>query len=280
MPDRIDKVGKSVIQHGKENNRIYLIKLDKDDVLSIIPELDALLEKEGYDKIFAKIPLWAVRQFTKAGYIKEAFVPGFYQGKTGVYFMSKFYKDRHDMEDKACKEILHIIELAKNAQEKKRDLLESCRLEKLQPADAEKLADLYKNVFKSYPFPIFDPEYLRQTMQDNIFYFGIFDGEKLAAAASAETDPEALNVEMTDFATDPAFLGNGMASILLAEMEKFVKQKNFKISYTIARSISPGMNITFGRHGYTFAGTLKNNTQISGTIECMNVWYKLLDRRV
>ena len=36
------------------------------------------------------------------------------------------------------------------------------------------------------------------------------------------------------------------------------------------------MNITFAKHGYSFAGTLTNNTQISGQLESMNVWYKAL----
>jgi len=36
------------------------------------------------------------------------------------------------------------------------------------------------------------------------------------------------------------------------------------------------MNITFARNNYSFAGTLINNTNISGQIESMNVWYKAL----
>lgn len=32
--------------------------------------------------------------------------------------------------------------------------------------------------------------------------------------------------------------------------------------------------VTFARNGYTFSGTLLNNTDISGSIESMNVWYK------
>lgn len=37
------------------------------------------------------------------------------------------------------------------------------------------------------------------------------------------------------------------------------------------------MNVTFARQGYTLSGRLKNNTDIAGTIESMNVWYKHLD---
>jgi hypothetical protein len=44
--------------------------------------------------------------------------------------------------------------------------------------------------------------------------------------------------------------------------------------YTSARSLSFGMNITFCRRGYSYAGTLVNNTCISGDIESMNVYYK------
>jgi hypothetical protein len=34
------------------------------------------------------------------------------------------------------------------------------------------------------------------------------------------------------------------------------------------------MNITFAKCGYIFGGTLINNTQISGSIESMNLWHK------
>ena len=44
--------------------------------------------------------------------------------------------------------------------------------------------------------------------------------------------------------------------------------------YTIARALSAGMNITFAKAGYRYAGTLVNNTDISGTIESMNVWWR------
>ena len=55
-----------------------------------------------------------------------------------------------------------------------------------------------------------------------------------------------------------------------------MRQKNMRTAYTIARAISPGMNITFAKAGYKFSGTLINNTNISGGIESMNVWYKSL----
>jgi len=98
----------------------------------------------------------------------------------------------------------------------------------------------------------------------------------LVAAASAEMDEDSGNVEMTDFATLPSHRGRSMAQHLLAEMESALSGSSIQTAYTIARALSAGMNITFSKAGYRFGGTLINNTQISGRIEPMNVWYKAL----
>jgi len=79
---------------------------------------------------------------------------------------------------------------------------------------------------------------------------------------------------MTDFATLTACRGHGLALYLLQQMEEEMKLRGMHIFYTIARAYSHGMNITFARNGYTYAGTLTNNTNISGSLESMNVWYK------
>ena len=100
--------------------------------------------------------------------------------------------------------------------------------------------------------------------------------EKLAAISSCEMDIQSENVEMTDFATLPDYRSRGLASFLLAEMESEMKRRGIVMAYTIARTESYGMNITFGKHGYRYTGTLVNNTNISGGIESMNVWYKPL----
>ena len=55
-----------------------------------------------------------------------------------------------------------------------------------------------------------------------------------------------------------------------------MKSSGILNAYTIARAISPGMNITFARLGYHYGGRLVNNTQISGGLESMNIWYKSL----
>ena len=81
---------------------------------------------------------------------------------------------------------------------------------------------------------------------------------------------------MTDFATHPEHRSAGLASHILARMEKEMSASGLKTAFTIARSRSFGVNILFSRAGYMFSGTLVNNTGISGRLESMNIWYKPL----
>jgi putative beta-lysine N-acetyltransferase len=86
------------------------------------------------------------------------------------------------------------------------------------------------------------------------------------------------NVEMTDFATLPDHRGRGYSYYLLKKMEEKMHEMGIITAYTIARARSYGMNTVFSRSSYSYAGTLVNNTNISGSIESMNIWYKRLDQ--
>ena len=136
------------------------------------------------------------------------------------------------------------------------------------------LASLYKKVFETYPFPIFDPDYLKKTAESNIIYGIIYNGEGIpVGAASAETD-RYKNAEMTDFATLPSERGKGLASILLRSLEEEAENRGIKNFYTIARCRSLGMNKVFLKGGYKFTGKLINNCNICGDMENMAIWCK------
>ncbi|PKL57779.1 MAG: putative beta-lysine N-acetyltransferase, partial [Methanomicrobiales archaeon HGW-Methanomicrobiales-5] len=142
--------------------------------------------------------------------------------------------------------------------------------------DAEDIAALYRSVFETYPFPINNPAYIKKAMEGSVRYFVIKKSHVLAAVASCEIDSENLNVEVTDFATNPLFRGRGFASMLLHAMEAEMKNDGILLAYTIARAISRPINATFAGAGYQFAGMLPNNTNICGSLENMNVWYRRL----
>ena len=92
--------------------------------------------------------------------------------------------------------------------------------------------------------------------------------------SAAETDKAEKNAEMTDFAVLPQYRGRGLAGQLLSYMEETMKPACVKTLYTIARLREPGINKIFINAGYRYTGTLINNTNISGSIESMNIFYK------
>lgn len=278
MFDRIEKFNKSTIQHGKNNDRIYLMYLDKEDNDVIFRKLDQLAAQNGYTKIVAKVPDWAHERFIRQGYDLECSIPAFYQGQSHVHFMSRF---KSASRRTLSKEETNLIEKNINIANSKKNsatnisLPQGFIIRQLAVEDIPSLVDLYKAVFPAYPFPIFDPAYIAATMADNIQYFGVFEDRRLIATSSAEIDHQAQNAEMTDFARHPSSKsGLNLSSSLLTHMEHAMKEQDIKTLYTIARANSAGMNTTFARSDYTLAGTLINNTLISTGIESMNVWYK------
>ena len=275
MEDVVEKIMNSIVHHGQNSNRIYLMKLDESDLSEIPQKLDRLAEKNLYTKIVAKIPCKFKNIFLENGYEQEAFIPKFYNGDGDGCFMCKYFDEKRKVNvlNSKCKEILKTA-LKKDVPDVKKSLERGYVCRRANENDIPSIVDLYRAVFISYPFPIFDEKYIAQTMKENVIYFGIWHENKLIALSSIEMDKHNCNAEMTDFAVLNEYRGNGFALYLLEEMENNFNRLNIKTAFTIARAKSAGMNITFAKKGYIYAGTLVNNTDISGQIESMNVWYK------
>ena len=253
------------------------MKLDSEDIPDIIYDLEKLASSEDYSKIIAKVPAFAKDIFMGNGYIVEAHIPDFFNGSENVFFMSKYRYELSNQDEKDA-EIEKIINMAlSKAQSPINDDISSEFYYKIcEISDANKIVDIYKNVFKTYPFPIHDINYIEKTMKENIVYFGIWKDDEIVSVSSSEMDIKSQNAEMTDFATLPEYRGRGFAGYLLQCMENEMQTKNVRVTYTIARAISYGINILFSKSGYSYTGTLLNNTNISGNIENMNIWYKCM----
>lgn len=274
--DQIEKCNGALIQHGPFSNRVYLMKLDGDaDRGLVIEHIDRLAKAHAYGKIFVKARIADEPTFLAAGYHREGFVENLFNGTEDGVFLCR-YPDPERSHDAREDVINDVINVAKSKAERPFSGGNSpFRMTKATPQDTPEMAELYRTVFDSYPFPVFDPDYLRETMDSHIVYFIARDpAGKLVAASSIEMDIGANNAEMTDFAALPACRGNGIAAHLLATMEQEAPALGIQTLFTIARAMSYGMNATFAKLGYTFGGTLINNTQISGQIESMNIWYK------
>jgi putative beta-lysine N-acetyltransferase len=276
--DVMEHMGGSLIQHGDYNRRIYLMKLDPADLPGLVEELAALARRRGYTKIFVKVPASSREPFLAAEYGQEAVVPGFFGGKEDAAFLG-FYLDEARRRERHPGKVQENLELALARQNQGRGpsaLPAGFRLAECSEDDVAEMAAVYRAVFPTYPFPIHDPDYLRQTMRTHIRYFQVRQRGRLVALSSAETDRPEGNAEMTDFATLPDSRGHGLAVHLLHRMQQEMAAEGIPTLYTIARSLSAGMNITFAKLGYAYGGTLINNTNISGRTESMNVWYRRL----
>lgn len=275
--DIVEEFKGATIQHGASNNRIYLMKIGDANPSELSRDLKSFAVEKGYTRIFAKIASSVACPFLDEDYIEEACIPGFYNRKEDALFLG-FHLDPERSVASDREQLDKVLMLAKQrrGEGSSRRLLEEAKLRGCEEKDVHGMADIYKEVFPTYPFPIDDPEYLLDTMRSHVAYFGIETGGELVALASAEMDRTGANAELTDFATLPQWLGNGFAFHLLEHMENVIPSWGIATGYTIARAISPGMNITFAKQGYDFGGQLINNTNISGKIESMNVWYKHL----
>ncbi len=289
MNDRMERLEGALIQHGPDGDRIYLMAMppykdsDSESDSRIVSALSALYRENGYTKIFAKVAARRVVPFLLEGYIVEAYVPRLYRGLEDVYFLG-YYGDgksgavnpRRQVDPEPFR--LFDSLLRKKSAEHPSPLSGRYRWFHCTEGDIEEMAGLYAKVFDRYPFPIHDAGYLRNTMTENVEYFGIRDRQshELVGLSSAEYHRSSESVEMTDFAVLPETRGEGLGLFLLGRMEEFAAEKGIAVAYTIARLRSPGMNSTFLKGGYHYAGTLPNNTFIGGGLESMNVFYKVL----
>ena len=72
MTDHLELFGESLIQHGKNNNRVYLMKVSLNDCQKLIDYAIKLSETNGYSKIFAKVKKSCSPLFLKNGFTEEA----------------------------------------------------------------------------------------------------------------------------------------------------------------------------------------------------------------
>ncbi|GAF05281.1 putative beta-lysine N-acetyltransferase [Saccharicrinis fermentans DSM 9555 = JCM 21142] len=263
----------SLIQHGKGNDRVYLMSLKGNPVLTI-QKIQQLASLNKYSKLFCKVPKSAAPVFFANGFLLEAFIPKFYSGKEDVFFVSKFLNaDR--LLNIENKQLIGLNKLLVKQPTKKK-IPKGYKARTLNTSDVQQITKIYQDVFTTYPFPIHEPDYIIKTMDENLQYYGVEYKGKLVALSAAEIDLDGKNAEMTDFATHFSHQGNNLSSVLLEAMEKTMKKQGIKTVYTIARLNSIPMNLTFLRFAYEYSGTLIKNTNIGGQIESMNVYYKHL----
>ncbi|SMF30080.1 putative beta-lysine N-acetyltransferase [Desulfovibrio gilichinskyi] len=273
-PDKIKNIGQSTIQIGPLNDRIYLMELSPEDMPDIVSELKSKAKSADVSKIFAKVPSELSPHFVTEGFAEEATVPNLFSDDDGTFL--SFYRSSARAEIKDQDKLDHIIEVAegKSGTGINDKLAKGLSIRKLTKADSSSLATLYKEVFSTYPFPVHDAEYIENEINQNGCFYGVFHKEELIGAASAEAGHDGWSVELTDFAVRPEYRKKGIAGTLLHRLEEESLVAGKMCFFTIARACSYGINSLFAKAGYTYSGTIPNNTNISGSLETMNIWFK------
>jgi len=212
------------------------------------------------------------RQFFQSqGFLKEAFVKGYFSG-TDMHFMAKYFSSSRSHNSKQTEEKVLVEKILREkipVSDSDFSIVKEATID-----DAEELTHLYSTIFKIYPTPLGEVGHVKKTMEEGTRYVLIRNENKIVSAASAEININHSNAELTDCATLPEAEGKGHMKKLLSKLEALLKKDKISCLYTIARSESYSMNKAFYQLGYTYGGLMTNNCFIYSGLEDMNVWYK------
>lgn len=268
------KNGSARIKFDEFNQRIKIISF-KGDLEDLMNQLSAYKSKCSIGKIFSIIPKEDIDVYKSQGFIIEAKIEQFLNGQP-AYFSSKFLAFERKMsinlpeeEEVLIRSREYISEDYINPAHEKYTIRDAIK------EDADELAKLYDEVFETYPSPMNNSNYIRYAMDHDVFFKVAVYENKIVSAASADIDPINLNSEMTDCATTKSHREHGLIGLLIFELEKDLKTRNYKVLYSTARAISTGMNIVFAKHDYIYGGRLINHCHICGQFENMNIWCKV-----
>ena len=109
--DRLETLSKSLIQHGPNNDRVYLMKVHPDErsIESLIDQLYNLAILKRYTKIFAKVPDHLQQLFLEHNFKLEATVPGLYRQKEQACFLGKYFNAKRGFLTKTEKQIINEV---------------------------------------------------------------------------------------------------------------------------------------------------------------------------
>lgn len=258
------------------NERVQVLAYDAADAAALRDGLLALARLNDYGKVYIKVRGGDRAAFEAAGFEREARIPRYFLGDE-AWCMALFVRGERRSRPQVDEEEGILAEATHGPVEvRRRELPPGYSSTLFDAKDAPELAALYADVFASYPYPITDPAYLRETARTNVVYRLVRDNSgRVLAAASAETNPALRNAEMTDFASLPTERGKGLAQFLLAALEDDARARfGIDCFFTVARASQPGMLKTFHKAGYVYSGALVNNCTIGGGFETMLVFYK------
>ncbi|WNS73893.1 putative beta-lysine N-acetyltransferase [Bacillus sp. DTU_2020_1000418_1_SI_GHA_SEK_038] len=249
------------------------------DVSQGMEKAEKIAKELQAEKLILKGRIEQFPLLIKNGFTCEAMIERYFLG-SDMYFFCKYYTTERRTSSQWLKEdsiTENVLKLEPYLKSIKPPL--EYIFKKLTQEDADSLAALYQEVFQIYPTPLNDPHYIKETMNEGTIYYGFQYNGQIVSAASAEVNTFYKNAELTDCATLPQHRKHGLMKILLEKLESELKTTGVYCAYSIARSLSFGMNAALHQLGYSYRGRLTNNCFIFDKLEDMNVWVKDLSQK-
>ncbi len=260
------------------NKRLKLLEYDYRNITGLDNLLWQTAGKHKLEKVLISANQADWEKFLARGYVLECLNKFYFNGDPG-YHMAKYLSVSRRQSNNPS-EADRVLQLAlEKSTAPPPPLPEGYTLRPGSVQDIPAMVRLFTQVFPTYPSPVYDPAYLLKSMRTGSSYYLLLtnDREEIVSTISAEIDERHCHAEVTDCSTLPAYRGKGLMSAVLTVLEDKMEKKGIVNLYSIARATSPGINIVFRRHAYTYGGRFIKNCNISGGFEDMSLWFKQLN---
>ncbi|MGE7758614.1 putative beta-lysine N-acetyltransferase [Peribacillus sp. NPDC097895] len=261
------------LYHDHANQRLRLDDY-RGNLKKAVTHALAIAHEQSYTKVILKARQEDLSAALAQGFMLEGIMSRYFKGND-AYCMAFYLTDERRTsdfwvkEDKIIQDVSGVPRLMENQQ-----IPENYILRFATDEDAQELAILYSTIFETYPTPMNDERYIKKVMVEGTIFSVIEYEGTIVSAASAEVNEMYHNAELTDCATLPNHRKHGFMKVLISALEQELIRKNIYCSYSLARSLSMGMNAVFHQLGYEYGGRLTKNCNIWDKYEDMNIWGK------
>jgi putative beta-lysine N-acetyltransferase len=255
------------------SSRIWINEYSADDPAALQNFLKETAQREGMGKIILPVRVDDAQRLQGNGFVQEGMIEGYHSGSPAA-FLSCFTSPERKASQGYHEEMNLLKEIISCSRTDDKRLPAGFTIRQAYKKDCAEMAALFKEVFASYPSPVFDPLYLARSMDKGDIYMAACRNQKVAAVAAAEIHWEQRRAEITNCATDMEFRGMGFNSLLIRSIQRMCLDRGIGCLYSLARASSYGMNMVLHRLGYIYRGTLVNNCHIAGQFEDMNIWVR------
>lgn len=262
------------VRLDQRNERLTLLSYEY--YTTVAPLAELLIETARQERLSKVVVVargsdW--EDFLTRGFALEAKAHRYFHGQAG-HFMSYFLTAERQVRDRLEEEQALLQSVLEQEPAPAAPLPDNYHLALATPDQAEALANVYDQVFVSYPSPLTDPDYVRELIEsgDGLFLLALTEDGAIASAAAAEIDRAEGNAEITNCATLPDHRGEGLMATLVAALQPKLAELHIEGIYSMARAHSYGMNLVLHRLGYLYRGRLIRHAHIGGGFEDLNLW--------